>query len=426
MADKTEASEAPKGKVGTTQASFMFLHGEKIGLGFSVAVLLGYGIFTTMLTSDEEVLTQAEEAMGKAREPSDIHKKAVQAKKDEYKSYNPKTDWEKLEKTKPLNPWAASYVTKHTVTEIEPREQPTEVVWECPTVSIDTIDSVLGAVNLKFKTTPPKVLGKVGDKKMINEAKVIGFKIERRMTDEKAPAADKQWKDVTDVVKIDEKAMTVADPKITPKTKYEYRMVPKTDARARDTEKEIHRVKPPEYSEAAAVHTVGYFKIKMKSIMAGGGDAPAQISFTVEKYDSAIGKSFTITPRQVEGDVIGSQVVPGTEDDPKYTFEWTVPDPDNRTKKHKVDFNTGWKIMKAEMSVAREIPYRVCRTKRDASGTLTCEGVEIKKRNYTGNHVSIKDDDGQIRDEWSPEPPKVEDKLCEEHSKLKGTPITEP
>lgn len=410
--DSASAKEAPRPRVGTTQAGFMFLHGEKVALGLAIVILLGYGVSSTAMTSDAEVMAQADDATAKSQEKTDKYQKEVQEIRDSYKTYNAKADWEKVEKAKALNNWAGSYVSKIEIKEIEPRETPLVVTWECPTIEIESLDSVLGAVNAKFKLTPPKE-GKISDKLETRAAKVVGYTVERRVADEK------NWKPIKP--KLDPKELTFADNTITPKTRYEYRMIVETDARARDLDKEVHKVKPPEYCEAKQIRTVGYFKIKLKSIMGGAGDQAAKVSFEVEKYDAGYGKSFTITPLHVEGDGIGSRLE-GPDDDPKVTYTWEVMDKDTR-KRVKVDFNTGWKIMKVEMQVEREIPYRQCKVRTDATGARRCEGVEIMKRSYKGNHVSLKDDEGELNEEWRPDLPKVDDKLCEEHANLKGTPI---
>ena len=396
-------------KKGGSGKELLIKHGEKIGLGIAVLVLLAY-VFLFYLPDKknrdlDDLRTNKEKLEKKSRTPSpDDAPEPAQAW--EQKAVAP---WNTvLQGAKGADNWAASLLTE-VVETTKKRPAVKRVQALAPTAAFENLEINLDSVVLTWSVrdfTPAEKtkMGKETPKQIPVE--LTSFKIERDVNN-----AGK-WDTV--ITLEDPKARTWKDVKIEPKTKYAYRIT------AVSNKKEYLENGGEEGAEkpdgivgvlmSPVAQTLGIWKITYANASRPANADRGMVYVTIEKFEKALGAKVERKQIHRDGDRIGwKEGQEGVEATSKHKVQVAA-------KAVEVDFNTEVTLVSVK---AKKVTVEItkCKAKFAAGGVKEYPCDKIKEKRTFDIHEIVTNGPEGRQTILVPNPkdhPNGQDQICEE------------
>jgi hypothetical protein len=391
---------------------FFVKHGEKLGLGIAVLVLLVY-VFTGYLGAKEDPnLQKLDRAIKTLDEQSKTPKEKDLPPKEKPWETAAVTPWNTISSVaKGADDWAGSlYSELAEIVKEVPKIKPRPAL--APSLEFGKVDVQLDSVTIDWSLREYTAAEKAKGKKDNDYVDVTAFKVERETN------GTGKWELLAEIA--DGKARSYKDVKIEPKSRYTYRVTALSDTKEFKERGGADGTPNPTGLIGTAVSgapakTLGIWRFQFQNPFKPENAEKGQVFVTIEKYEKPLATKVEKKRIHKAGDVIGWWEEPGS---PEPTSKHRV---QVGTKSHEVDFDTKTTLVSVEPKKVT-IEIKKCKPVFGPGGVKEKCDTITEKRAFDVFEITLKGPDGDEKFH-SPNPrdnPNGQDQFCEDHGGRKA------
>lgn len=372
-------------------------HFDKIILVVAVAVLGGYAYLGVATYKPDPAFQTIKANLDRLQaEVGKAHDNLKPKPTPDYVAYAHK-NWDQIVGNFKTNDWACSYLTEletNVVTSKAKLEQikRDNTIWYAPKVELEEPIVEIDKIKLKWSIAPVKRKSEdvVGGVTKYFEPNTFKSLVLERLAPPKKPGEKTQWEKVAEFeVKAEQPVYEYVDDKgLTPKSLFAYRVVGETNKPPYGV-RESDKTTTPEKS----VKTLDIWKVTLKRIVPKADEGILVATIEVSKFEMSKGKWYSreFQIREMSDFRIGGNPTELPTGEVRWEHEYEVVDPEKRTEKVKVNFNTGYRVKKLERGVEVE-GIRRSHEHADPKDPATFKIVETKIKYSTDRVVFIDDE----------------------------------